>query len=140
MRPFYFYILDCATGSGRPFQVSAHKKRTRRSFCLTVSVSIIFDAKPHPRPLDHEKIPCDTWNDGPPKLPVGHPVVVLHPFAMQRDSLCSINCHHFLLKPCRNFGTADIRAILGPSVQMNTSALHTMVQTIRMHRTCIRLA
>jgi hypothetical protein len=80
-----FYILDCATGSGRPFQVSAHKKRALRPFRLTVSVSIIFDAQPHPRPLDHEKISRDTWNDGPPKLPVGHPVVVLHPFAMQCD-------------------------------------------------------
>ena len=46
----------------------------------------------------------------------------------------------FLLKPFRNFDTADIRATLDPSVQLNTSDLHAMAQTIRMHRTCIRLA
>ena len=93
LRAFYFYILDCATGSGHLFQEGAQKKRALRPFRLTVSVSIIFDAQPHPRPLDHEKISRDTWNDGPPKLPVGHPVVVLHPFAMQCLSLRSINCH-----------------------------------------------
>lgn len=137
---FLFLYIRLRDRQRAPVPGRRPKKRTRRSLSLTVSVSIIFDAKPHAGPLDHEKITPNTWNDRLSKLPVGHPIVVLHPLAMQRDSLCSINCHHFLLKPCRNFDTVDIRATLDPSVQMNTSALHTMAQTIRMHRTCIRLA
>jgi hypothetical protein len=93
---FLFLYIRLRDRQRTPVPGERPKKRTRRSFRLTVSVSIIFDAQPHPRPLDHEKISRDTWNDGPPKLPVGHPVVVLHPFAMECFSLRSVNRHHSL--------------------------------------------
>jgi hypothetical protein len=88
---FYYYLMVAA---GHLFQESAQKKRARGPLSLTVSVSIILDAQPHSTPLDHEKISPNAWNNRPPELPIGHAVIVLHPFAMQCLSLRSINRHH----------------------------------------------